>query len=246
MSLFQAFLIGVVYWMAADNFTEDICWIFGCGLANGLLVGIILGDPVRGAMVGGTINLLFLGFISAGGAIPSDAKLVSVLGTAMAISGNLSTDAAVALAVPLSLCGTIFWQIRMTTSSIFVRLTDKFIDEGKYDKLIWSQCILPWLYTLCLYAIPCMLAAYYGVDFIASFINSLSGTVLTVLSVIGGLMPAVGVAITLQYIFKGESCIFLFIGFIIAAISGQSLLILGVLGALIAVGYVQLKGKVAK
>ena len=52
-------------------------------------------------------------------------------------------------------------------------------------------------------------------------------------------MPALGVAITLQYIYKGDSRVFLYIGFVLATYSGLGLLALGVIAALVAVVYVQ-------
>lgn len=53
-------------------------------------------------------------------------------------------------------------------------------------------------------------------------------------------MPALGIAITLQYIFKGESKVFLFIGFLLAVYSGLPLLTLGIIAFLVAVVYVQI------
>ena len=71
----------------------------------------------------------------------------------------------------------------------------------------------------------------------------LSGTPLKIFQIIGGLMPALGIAITLQYIFKGESRVFLFFGFVVAVYSGLGLLPLGVIALLIALIYVQLAYK---
>jgi mannose/fructose/N-acetylgalactosamine-specific phosphotransferase system component IIC len=60
MSVFQAILIGLCYYLANSP------WPFG-GLGNyailyrpmvsGLVVGLILGDPVTGTIIGATINL---------------------------------------------------------------------------------------------------------------------------------------------------------------------------------------------
>jgi PTS system mannose-specific IIC component len=61
--------------------------------------------------------------------------------------------------------------------------------------------------------------------------------------VIGGMMPALGVAITLQYIFKGDAKVFLFMGVILATYSGLDLLPLGIIAGLSALIYMQLKGK---
>ena len=62
-------------------------------------------------------------------------------------------------------------------------------------------------------------------------------------------MPALGIAITLQYIFKGESKVFLFAGFLLAVYSKLPLLTLGLIALLTAIIYVQVtsafEGKVA-
>ena len=75
----------------------------------GFLTGCLLGQPVTGAVVGATINLVYLGFISAGGSMPADMALAGVLGVAYAITGNLDADTALAIAVPIGLLGTIVW-----------------------------------------------------------------------------------------------------------------------------------------
>ena len=89
-------------------------------------------------------------------------------------------------------------------------------------------------------AIPCALAAYFGSAYIQGILDMLSGKVLTIFQIIGGLMPALGIAITLQYIFKGESKVFLFAGFLLAVYSGLPLLTLGIIALLVAVVYVQM------
>ena len=63
--------------------------------------------------------------------------------------------------------------------------------------------MFPQIMCFCMTAIPCAFAAYFGANYIQGIINMLSGKVLTVFQIIGGLMPALGIAITLQYIFKG-------------------------------------------
>lgn len=88
--------------------------------------------------------------------------------------------------------------------------------------------------------IPATLAAYFGATYVQDFITMLSGTPLKIFQIIGGLMPALGIAITLQYIFKAESRVFLFLGFVVAVYSGLALLPLGVIALLCSIVYVQL------
>ena len=127
----------------------------------------------------------------------------------------------------------------MTYGSIFVHVADHYIEEGQYHKIWRANVLYPQLLTALITIIPCGLAAYYGASYISGFVAALGGTVLTIFKVIGGMMPALGVAITLQYIYKGDSRVFLYIGFVLATYSGLGLLPLGVIAALVAVVYVQ-------
>ncbi|HJC82563.1 MAG TPA: PTS sugar transporter subunit IIC [Candidatus Anaerostipes avicola] len=240
MSIIQAVLCGIVYWLAVGNLPFVGLWSLQRPLVCGLVTGLILGHPVQGAVIGATINLVYLGFMSAGGSMPADMALAGILGTAYAIAGGLDTDTALALAVPIGILGTIVWAGRMTFDSFFVHIADNYIEKEEYHKIWRANVLFPQIMCFCMTAIPCAFAAYFGANYIQGIINMLSGKVLTVFQIIGGLMPALGIAITLQYIFKGESRIFLFAGFLLAVYSGLPLLTLGIIALIVAIVYVQM------
>ena len=244
MTILQAVLCGVVYWLAVGNLPFVGLWSLQRPLVCGAITGLILGHPVQGAVIGATINLVYLGFMSAGGSMPADMGLAGVLGTAYAIVGGLDTDTALALAVPIGILGTIVWAGRMTFDCFFVHMADKYIEEEKYNKIWIANVLLPQILCFCMTAIPCALAAYFGSSYIQGILAMLSGKVLTVFQIIGGLMPALGIAITLQYLFKGASKVFLFIGFLLAVYSKLPLLTLGIIALLVAVVYVQVTSAV--
>ena len=239
MTIIQAALCGVVYWLAVGNLPFVGLWSLQRPLVCGMITGLILGHPVQGAVIGATINLVYLGFMSAGGSMPADMGLAGVLGTAYAIVCGLDTDTALALAVPIGILGTIVWAGRMTFDCFFVHIADKYIEKEQYNKIWRANVLFPQIMCFLMTAIPCALAAYFGSNYIQGILNMLSGKVLTVFQIIGGLMPALGIAITLQYIFKGESKVFLFAGFLLAVYSKLPLLTLGIIALLVAVVYVQ-------
>ena len=240
ISIIQAVLCGIVYWLAVGNLPFVGLWSLQRPLVCGLVTGLILGHPVQGAVIGATINLVYLGFMSAGGSMPADMALAGILGTAYAIAGGLDTDTALALAVPIGILGTIVWAGRMTFDSFFVHIADNYIEKEEYHKIWRANVLFPQIMCFCMTAIPCAFAAYFGANYIQGIINMLSGKVLTVFQIIGGLMPALGIAITLQYIFKGECRIFLFAGFLLAVYSGLPLLTLGIIALIVAIVYVQM------
>lgn len=174
--------------------------------------------------------------------MPADMALAGVLGVAYAVTGNLDAETALAIAVPIGILGTIVWYLRMTIDSVFVHMGDKWVSEGKFNNLYLANVILPQMFSAVICVVPCTLAAYFGAGYIQSFIDMCAGKPLQIFQVIGGLMPALGIAITLQYIFKGEARIFLFLGFMIATVSGLTLIEQGILGLLVAVVYIQVTG----
>lgn len=239
ITLVQAALCGIIYWLAVGNLPFVGLWSLQRPLVCGALTGLVLGHPVEGAVIGATINLVYLGFMSAGGSMPADMGLAGVLGTAYAIAGGLDTDTALALAVPIGILGTIVWAARMTFDSIFVHMADKYIENEQYNKIWIANVLFPQIMCFCMTAIPCTLAAYFGSTYVQGILNLLSGKVLTIFQIIGGMMPALGIAITLQYIFKGETKVFLFAGFLLAVYSKLPLLTLGIIALLVAIIYVQ-------
>ena len=80
MTIIQAALCGVVYWLAVGNLPFVGLWSLQRPLVCGMITGLILGHPVQGAVIGATINLVYLGFMSAGGSMPADMGLAGVLG----------------------------------------------------------------------------------------------------------------------------------------------------------------------
>src|SRR5260370_40716889 len=83
-------------------------------LVLGPLVGLVLGDLPRGIMIGATLELIFMGNIKVGAAIPPDVITGGVLGTAFAIVSGQGPAIALALAVPISILA------EMVLSGLFV------------------------------------------------------------------------------------------------------------------------------
>lgn len=242
MTWLQAILLGILYWTGASWITTVI-WFFQKPLFLGFIAGCILGDPATGAIVGATINLVYIGNVGAGGSIPADTTLAGVLGTALAISGGLTAETALAIAVPAGLLGTLLHYGRMAWNSVFVSVAERMIDKGNSDKLWIVNVLLPQAVLLVLGGGVCALACYFGANYVTAIINALGGTVLALFSTVGGMLPAVGIGLTLLYIFKDDAKVFLFIGFLLAAVFNLNLVVCGVLGALMAIIYINLSDK---
>lgn len=88
MILIQALLLAITANLASGRVWSPITWPFCYPLINGTIVGIILGNPLLGLTAGATINLAYIGWISAGGTMPSNIGIAGVYGTAITCFGG--------------------------------------------------------------------------------------------------------------------------------------------------------------
>ncbi len=204
-------------------------------MVGGLVVGLILGDPVTGTIIGATIHILYLGIISAGGSLPSDSGMAGVMGTAFAIIGGLDTEAALALAIPMGLFGSVLSTLTMTGQCLLVPLADKWIKEGKPNRIIWVNMWIPYIIKTIIRFIIAFSILYVGANVLDSITAALEGPVLNALNVMGGMLPAVGVGLMLLAIFKGNARWFLFLGFLATSFLGLNTIAVAFIFLIIAV-----------
>lgn len=131
ISIIQAILIGTLYYLTNNG----VPWLTGLGsvsirqpICAGTIVGLILGKPVEGCIMGATINTLYLGFVNAGGTLPTDPGIGGVVGTALALSANATPQVAMSIAVPLGVMGTMVWTLRQAAIAAY------FYGELKFGK----------------------------------------------------------------------------------------------------------------
>jgi PTS system mannose-specific IIC component len=223
MNVIQAALIGIVYYLGSAP------WAIGYLTMNkplvaGAVVGIILGNPVQGAIIGATIQMIYLGWMSVGGSQPSDPALAGTLGTALALASNLEIPVALTLSVPLGMLGLLVWVGRNTVNSLIMHLAAK--PTRKADiKGIWRVNVLaPQPVLLLMTALPVGLAAYFGPGFVESVLSFVGERILGMLMLIGNVFPAVGIALNLRVIMKNFIAPYFFIGFFMVAYLGMSMM----------------------
>ncbi|MBF4232672.1 PTS sugar transporter subunit IIC, partial [Vibrio anguillarum] len=68
----------------------------------GPLVGLILGDLQTGILVGGTLELIWMGLAPLAGAQPPNVIIGTIVGTAFAITTKVEPNVAVGVAVPFA------------------------------------------------------------------------------------------------------------------------------------------------
>ena len=121
------------------------------------LVGLALGDPAKGLMVGATLQLVSMGIVAVGAATPPDMVLGSVVASAFAILSNTSAQAALTVALPVAVLGQMIGIVVRMLFSSFNQLANKAIDAGKFKKARSYHIVYgPIIYAL-LYFVPIFL-----------------------------------------------------------------------------------------
>ncbi len=245
ISLFQAALIGFLYYLTV----AAPPWLGGLGsvslrqpIVAGTVVGIILGEPMQGLIVGATINVLFLGFISAGGTVASEPGIAGIVGTSLTIITSSSPEFAISLAVPFGLLGTLIWNLRMTFNTFFVHWLDKLAAKGDYKKILFVELVPAQIFTFLLSAVPVACIVYFGGDAVGRVLDFLTGTPLYILKTIGGILPALGIAMILRMISNRKGIYPAFIlGFFILSYANIPILVLAIFAIVFAWFYVSVK-----
>lgn len=226
----QSILVGLLYWAAMGRAHYFFAYALRRPIVLGILIGLIFGDVQAGLVYGGAIQLIYMGGIEAGGNIPSDMALATVIAVPAALINNLDAATAVTIAVPFGILGVLINNVRRTLNTFFNARADKLIDDGNYDQAARYGFSIPWLANGVLHIVPVFLATLLGPAVVESFINVIPDVVLTGLGNAGGMLPAVGFALTLVVLGKRKYLPFFVLGFFLYTVMDISMITLAVLG----------------
>lgn len=201
----------------------------------GPIVGLLLGDLQKGIIIGAQLELIFLGTIAIGGALPADTQVGGVFGTAFAILLNKGPEVAVSLALPASLAiGILLDQSINYLTALFVPKAQEYAADGneKGIKLIHYGWLIG---NPLFYAFFTFLAFLVGVDAVNTFVDGVPQVIMDGLTGASGILPAFGFATLLNMMWDSKIVIFFLFGFVVVSYLNLPLIALALIGAVIAV-----------
>lgn len=211
----QVLLIGLI---ALLGYSE---WLMGSSLIQrplvlGGLVGLALGNFTKGLMIGGSLELIFMGIMSIGAAIPPDIVAGGVLGTAFAITSGKG-PAAVALALPIAtLLLALNNAILILVVPIMAHKADKYAEEGNISG-VNRMHILGNFASAIPRTIIVAAAFSLGSPVIKTVLDAIPQVIINGLTAATGLLPALGFALLTNLIMSKKLAPFFFLGFAMAA-----------------------------
>jgi len=208
-----ALVMAFCYWLHRGNVGYTFRTIAGNPVTIGFIAGLITGDMKNALLIGGSIQMVYLGTIAPGGALPSDYSMAAATVTPIALSTGMSPEVAVSLAVPMSLLGVFIINFKKTLAINFVHMADRYAEQGD-EKAIW-RCgtFYPLLLSFVLLFIPVFLVGLFGENAVVKILDILPEFLMHGLAVAGGILPAVGFAMVLLMIGKTTYLPFFIIGF---------------------------------
>jgi PTS system mannose-specific IID component len=228
-----AFLIALVTGFAyyARRFMGDL--FLERPIVLGPIVGLICGDLQTGLIVGGTMELIFMGAADIGGSVPSNYAIGSALGTYFAVASKLSIEQALAIAIPAALLGSFFELFAKTIGVFFVNAAEKMAEKSNVKGIAFLVHLGNIAHGLS-YAIPVFVAVQVGADMVSGFMAGIPAWLNLGITLTGKTLPALGFALLLSSLATNKLLPFFFIGFVVAVYTSAGVLGTAVLAALVA------------
>ena len=192
------------------------------------LIGLVTGHLQEGILLGGSLQMMALGWANVGAAVAPDAALASVASSiimVLALNGGATDSAkavtaAIAVAVPLSVAGLFLTMICRTIATAIAHAMDGCAEKGDFSG------IERWQYAAILMqglriAIPAVLLCVIPAEAVTN--------------------ASVGYAMVINMMATKETWPFFILGFVLAAIPQLTLIALGLIGISLALIYLGLK-----
>ena len=207
-------------------------------LVSATLIGLVTGHLTAGIVLGGSLQMIALGWANFGAAVAPDIALASVASAIIMVKGNnFSTSGigvAVASAIPLAVAGLFLTMIVRTISVGLTHGADAAAKEGKYQTIERLHLVGILLQGLRI-AIPAALLIAVPASAVQNALGAMPDWLTG-----GGMVVAVGYALVINMMATREVWPFFAIGFALAAVSQLTLIALGAIGVALALIYLNL------
>lgn len=239
--LVQSVLIGLIAMLVTFE------WMLGTNLGSrpiitGVLVGLVMGDLQTGIILGATLEMVFIGSITLGAAVPPDVITGGILGAAFAISTGKGADVALTLAFPIATLYLIVDNVlTLGLLPFFVHKADACIEKGDFKGMERMHILGGFVVKSLPRGIICGVAFYLGTPVMNRVLEAIPQFVQDGLVVAAGFIPALGIALLARMILTKKTAVFFVLGFAIATYLGVPMLGIAIMAGALAIILVQVQ-----
>lgn len=206
----------------------------GRPLVTGPVIGLIFGDIKQGIIIGGQLELIFLGLVGIGAAVPPDEIMGGIIATALTIQSGYDIEVALAIALPVATLGLVIKNFLYVI--VFPAMThraDELVEDGEIEKAA-NMHLKASLTRILLMSISTVLVFVVGSSTIDSLLSLIPVAFIDGMSIAAGLLPAIGFAMLLNMTFKKNTAPFFLVGFLAVAYLQLDLVAVSILGVIFA------------
>ena len=206
------------------------------------LIGLVTGNLEAGIVLGGTLQMIALGWANVGAAIAPDAALASIASSIILVLGGQGVNgvaSAIAVAIPLAVAGLVLAMVVRSLSIVVVHMMDAQAEKGSIRGMEMWQLVGIAIQGLRI-VIPAGALLFLSADAVQAFLEGMPSWLSNGMAIGGGMVVAVGYALVINMMATKEVWPFFVIGFVVAAISELTLIALGALGVALALIYLKL------
>ena len=222
ISTFQIILVTIVAFVAGMGSVLDERQ-FHRPLVACTLTGFALGQPTVGIVVGGTLELIALGWMNVGAAMAPDAALASTVSTVIAVASmdgaggtKAAIDAAISVAVPLAVAGQALTIFVRTIAVFFAHQADRYAKQANYRGIAIMHFTALFLQGLRVAVPTAIVAALASGDAVHRALDAIPEVITKGLGIAGGFIVVVGYAMVINMMKARKLMPFFFLGFVFA------------------------------
>ncbi|MBN7274166.1 mannose/fructose/sorbose family PTS transporter subunit IIC [Ligilactobacillus pobuzihii] len=210
------------------------------------VMGLILGDLTKGIILGGTLELIALGWMNIGAAQSPDSALASTISTILVVMSNQSIEKGIAIALPVAAAGQVLTVIVRSITVFFQHAAERAAEGAKFKTIEWLHFSALFVQALRVSIPTTLVAIFVSPSMVKGMLDAIPQVVTGGLNVAGGMITVVGYAMVLNMMSVKYLMPFFYLGFVLGAYLKLSLLAFGVIGVILAILYVQLNPKFVK
>ena len=211
-------------------------YIVGRPLVAGLLCGLVFGDVTQGVLGGVAVQAVFIANLSTGGATNSEITYASYGGIGLAMATTKDPAVAVTLSILVGqTLGLIFYNTQVVLTSFFNSGLQKAAEENDERGVFLMHILYPQIVTFLFRALPVFAIIFFGQGVVDTLLSSVPEIVTHIISVLGGVLPALGIGMLMNIVIKKKvQLVFFFAGFVLISFAGLSMVAVVFLAELVA------------
>ena len=225
----DAVLIAMIYFLV--NVDCPLLMMCQAPLFLGGLFGAIYGNLTSGIMLGAALEVIYLSAVNVGANMPSDQALAACIAIPIALKTGMDINMAVTLAIPFGVLGAFMDNFRRTVNATWWHKAQKDIDALDFRKITFDQLVGPTLVQFGIRFIPVFIVSLLGADAATSIVAAMPVWLSHGLSVVGGMLPALGLTLAIQIIGGRNLLPFFVIGFFLMKVANLPLMLMCVFAA---------------